>query len=835
MKTKYLLSALLGSTMLAACSVDDVDLTQTAQDVNPSAPVFTVSFDNGEGLAGDPLTRAQWVGGLGNKVSFDTSDLLSLYHGMNVDDNWKGYQNAIYYGSVNNDNQGNATFTYNTRAMVNAGHAIMIYPADTEFKTNYKDPLAIAVPSEQVKAETKDGEKIPATKELTPYMSEVLNIEDLTAEGNGSKTEGVSGYDKKYDIVLRRAASTLGLTLEIDPETKPVLPEGIPDLDVNDVTLSADKKWFTTKINLKINGTPAAKSVHESWIYSSDLDVENGIKESEYEMTTTDVDKIGDNRIAYFTLLPTNITDLAGAKLVLNTTYGTVTIEADEAEWKNPIFHHENKAAWENHPNYNKEFLTVSEALNFIQEQLWVPAVATNTTFNKNGVAENIGQWIPTTVKIDMSKVDMNGMHIKAEDDLMVALAVYNALNEKKDAADYAEVTLILDGGQKGNADGEFTMSQETWEEVVTMLDTYDGKLHIAPCGKTGEVCNVIKLTNNGAANVPVFKLESAGDYIDQTVKIHLAGKGWTYENTTEANYGVVTKLVVLDGAELTLKGSDTGKDVNITNTLGANKKMAIDIEGKVIVDQVIRLVTNTNNYGTIDIANTKDRLRLDGNGVELINYEDQDYEDADATGGIINNAGTLTIVEGSGAKIINYGTINIKNATARTLITTNDLAGSKITEPFSSENKFGTIWLEVKDAGLDNLTIQSVSSTKKTNEFREGQGFVKYYASEGCESPYANYIILQNGDAWPESTTYIEIAKGYEDEINIKTTTATAVRIPTATSIFIPRDETLTVTYMFLEGFVTRAGVLKGPGTAAVELNGYFGDSEEDHIDSFE
>ena len=103
MNKKYLFGMLASGALLAACTTDDFDSAKVAQPVNPSAPVFTVTFDNG-----DLQTRATWNGyGQGNKVIFEDDDLMSLFHGIPTTQftsnsyGLQGWQNAIYkaYGA----------------------------------------------------------------------------------------------------------------------------------------------------------------------------------------------------------------------------------------------------------------------------------------------------------------------------------------------------------------------------------------------------------------------------------------------------------------------------------------------------------------------------------------------------------------------------------------------------------------------------------------------------------------------------------------------------------------------------------------------------------------
>ena len=188
----------------------------------------------------------------------------------------------------------------------------MVYPADLTFNQKGNNPI-IHVDMEQVPA-SEDG-LVEATKNLTPYVSEVLNLEVGDEETNPNS----AGYGRKYDISMRRMAGQLRLAINAtnggnldvskikykkvtmsvtdNPESNPF---------TSDMEIMIGKKRNATKTATKttteLGGDNTGK---EYWAYTPWIEpTADGKKNT---ISTEDVDQV--TKKAYFTLLPSDDKD----------------------------------------------------------------------------------------------------------------------------------------------------------------------------------------------------------------------------------------------------------------------------------------------------------------------------------------------------------------------------------------------------------------------------------------------------------------------------------------------------------------------------------------------
>ena len=96
----------------------------------------------------------------------------------------------------------------------------------------------------------------------------------------------------------------------------------------------------------------------------------------------------------------------------------------------------------------------------------------------KNGTAMQVveryrGQLMATygdrTLDVDLTDLDMDGLHVEDQDNLMDVLDVYDELIKGK-AGKKQDVTLILDGAPEGDYKGKFVMNETTWTKLVERL-----------------------------------------------------------------------------------------------------------------------------------------------------------------------------------------------------------------------------------------------------------------------------------------------------------------------------------------------------------------------------
>lgn len=697
MNKKYLFGMLLSGALLTACTADDaLDTAKVAKQGEMSAPVFTVSMDNG-----DLQNRAHYTPGnganQGNKVWFDLNDKLSLFHGIKEANlsTLEGYQNAIYLA----DEETDKGLTFHTYAMVQPGYAIMVYPADTGFDqtsgTNNTGAKAPVVKIDQVQeADMKDR---------TPYISEFLNL--ITDRTKDPKVQAGFGYT--YDLVLRRAAGTLRVTLDKANEASVKVAEA-GDIEVRAIEISyPGLGLFSLQIPVKadadITSSSALGKKYKGWAKTSELALNSSEIKQADSLKTKDIE----NNVATFTILPckwgvsveeNDVKEKGHVNVYTN--YGVAKIESKEK-----VFGSSKDKA-------------LDAILKTIATGLYHAGEAGETEF----VGQGIGAARATTMKVDMNKLEMNGMHVANGDDLKTLLKVFNA--GKCHADD--EITLYLDGDD----DGKFTMDAETW--ALAEEHMLEGDIHFVPCkgeypsGSSAptdpsacveeNTCTTIVLQSAGSSEVPNMVFE------ENNVVVNLEKGNWTYKSKTSSDKAKVisgvTELHVTKGVHLTPSDfvAVYGKDNLATTTL----KLVIDQEAFMDVNSSVDLQVDVLNKGTITIAkgtalragqavgNTADK-----NSKTLENWSQDQATDVNkqVTGltrkcGTIVNNGTLGVVGKPEQKlgfVNNYGVININDPDATTTITNNALANYSFKKAYANDNKIGTINLnKIDDKKVD-------------------------------------------------------------------------------------------------------------------------------------
>lgn len=541
MKCKFLFGAFLGSIALASCTADEELNSPSASQASPIK--FSVSLETGDGNT--PLTRAEMGGNFG--LNFEAGDLMSLFHGIATPSSaFTGYQNAIYEGSA----QDGEAFVFTTKAMVQKGGAIMVYPADTAFVNSGSAAPVITIPANQN----------AKTKELTPYMSEILDIAEYDKDKGNT-----AGYGKNYDIVLKRVGTTLSLTT-VPSNTEKIDILGVSPLKVSSIGMNAAEA-FTTSISVKYDATtPYRAAEFPLWANVSEVDVENATVGG--ALTTTD---ITNNYNAVFTLLPAKTgTTVTGAEIVIKTNYGKVTLnDAKGNIWGNT-------AAT---VNYDK---TVSEGIKNVLDNTWT--AATTGSF----VSENIGRYGKRSIKADMSTLDMDGLHITDEQHLIDALTVYDAI------ANGATVTFYLDG----DANGEFVMNAEAAAAYEARIKDADNEITFTISDEQATLCEAVKFVSTSETEVP------ADLAFGTSTPVKFDGL-WKYSESKD-NFTNVASLEVVKGASMVMTGE-----------VASTSNVAITNNGTVNISGATTLKLNMTNNGTIDIPEGGEFLM---NGAELTN-----------------------------------------------------------------------------------------------------------------------------------------------------------------------------------------------------------------------
>ena len=766
MKSKVLFSALLGGFVLASCTADETLVSAPSSQESPIK--FSVSLEN------DALTKAEVTSGM--KVNFEAGDLMSLFHGISTPATaLTGYQNAIYEGSA----QDGQAFEFTTKSMVLEGGAIMVYPADTTFANKGTAAPVITIPTEQN----------AKTKELTPHMSEVLNIGVYNEDSN----EGTAGYGKYYGIVLKRVGTTFKLTADLE-NTEAINNLDVEPLKVTSMELNAEDASsngvFTTAIFVKNSATPvtsAIKADYPIWNTQSTVDLTTaptGVTANAATLTTTD---LTDNA-AVFTLLPTMTGKTATeASVVVKTNYGKVTLNKNAEVWT------ESGAA----------DAKVLDGINSVLNNTLRTAGA-ESVFAGQKVA-GYGQ---RGIKVDVEDLDMDGLHITDENHLMDALTVYDAI------ANEADVTWILDG----NEDGEFVMNAEAAAAYEARVADEDNNISFKRNRTDADkTCDVVKFVATELTEVPAV-LKFVGETPSSPVaqdkpSIVLVGP-WKYTNDDKA-FTLISDITVAEGATLQVSGT-----VGATPSYLAN--FSIINNGAITVDGTTDLALSLTNNGSINIPKGA-QLFVAGDNVTLTN-------DATALNeyGTISNAGNLGVRANVTSGVINnYGYIKQENAEAYTYVTNNATSSSaSFATAFGNSNKIGTI--ELFDTGNVNTTVA------------QNDGFIKVITNAATVGntevgTLANYVVITGActtyNATATNVKYVDVQSSQRVVFAAGSTTTytlTGLVVGANYSINIPRNVTVTATTTYLD----KAGYIYYAGTfTCSDYDGYLGVTNDNNV----
>ena len=793
MKVKYLLGSLLGGALLAACTADDALDLKSASGVNPSAPVFVVSFDGEEELN----TRAEMTET--GKLTFQKGDLMSLFHGESSWGSLVGADNAIYKADDNSEDDPALKFT--THSMVKGGHAVMVWPADTTFQSRTAGSVNVRISLNQKLDATKDQKNDKNYLEYntwikTPYISEVLNIQgygsyDAVNTANSTNTEG---YAREYQVKLKRIGSTLKLDVLRTNETDLTKIKRADGKDAKGITFktvkieTADVNPFTSEIPvIGENGKPTkysnvTTSPYYIWQNVSTVDVDN-IVDADNNIITNHIlnpayEKANTISTAYFTLLPTNQAvaqekdadvvqpTFSKAKVTVDTYYGTIQEEGTAAGQNihGGVTQVTDNAQVKWYKNYGKTAAgttmaniqrgySVRGGLNEFLSVMY--SAATDQTPDFKG--ENIGHVGTRTLVVDMRTMIMNGLHIENEDQLLDVMAVYKEISQEQ------VIRLYLDGDKNG----QFKMSQVTWKEVEKQMG---GRLVFIPCQQADHECDEIVLVADSKQSVPdlYFGKDTGADHPisiqdPKAVTVILEGD-WTYDGTEKL--AGIDVLNVADESTLLLKNNQIY--VAASHSVAPEANFCITNDGEVTVDGDIKVGVNMINYNTVKIGENQTLIMNQNqdkqprifineggqptgsvriNNALIANSVKAEY------GGVVENAGWFGIEDRSESKIYNYGTAYLKNNDARLYITANATSATAYSSKYvgtfaeldkvDNGNKIGSIVLFDKTAGTSNVKVNESDLQGFIKLFLEDQPTTPVNAQESDFGKIANYIVV--------------------------------------------------------------------------------------------
>ena len=861
---KKLLFGIMSLAALAACTNDDFEGKNGAQ---LSEQVSPIQF---EVINGNEAMRASMPG---NKVvwSAEDGDLFTLYHGATLGA-ITGFENATYK-AVNTDGVAKLT----TPSMIKTGGAVMVWPVDSTFRIKPANDLAITI----------DADQAADIENHIPYMSDLINI----GAYNAAAPYNTEGYNRTYPVYMRPMASQLILKADYagtDAALKAMEAgaDGIAPIQLTSVEIRT-KAGGNTPFNKSVKVAFTAPAGTSKWATVSnhawnkvtdyeDLTVGANLVTTDYLSTKC----INGTESAKFLVLPQNVNatgfstvGIDDGAVVVNTTYGKVYICATAAYPAGyPVSYQYNATelgdAWYRYQaagttavfsetatsiagtgtDANKVRFTNNIALGLAQV---INAFSTNTMKNTSDpvFGEHTGAAGTRYVKVLLTKLNMNGLHVKTDKQLYDAVRVW-----KEIGAAGTNVTVNLDGDAKT---GEFEISQKTIAKIneinaATGAEDTPRKFTVTACsGIVGEACNTIVVTGGGEIQDLSFIVNTTAP-ADVALK---AGETWKWSASTVASKKAVIVDATANGVKSIInkgkfesKADATLAVYNNATTPGQVTTIKFVNDGEWEVDGAkINVQFSVTNNGKLKIDEDA-QYRMDGAGNIFTNEATtlperfvlndpsiaQAVKDAFVEQiGEVENKGVFASVN-SGA-INNYGLIEHKTAAAKTYVTDNQQGtGVSFATPFSatvgSEKKMGRINLPYSiRSSADNVSISNALNKGFVSLTVDGDAATLNASEVG---PKVNYIIVKSGVTKLEGLkagSYLEVNQPGTELAWATKADGTAVTyslqgLIVLSDINIKQNVTVTVTdatYLAADMFV---GGLFTNGTAA--YNGYYGNT---------
>lgn len=774
---KKLLFGIMSLAALAACTNDDFESKNGAQVSEQVSPIQFEVINNAE------VMRASMDG---NSIAWSAADgdLFTLYHGGTLTGTaLSSYENATYKAS---EGEGGAVLT--TPSVIKAGPAIMVWPADTTFYAAASGNLTV---------------KIPATLENIenniPYASDLIDIEayaaysETAAPGVIPTAYKTAGKDRKYAVYMRPMASQLILKADyagtdavinaLATGSDPIDPIALTSVEINDPATSLTKEIdLSFAAPVAPQGTKWNTVANNKWTKVTGFDLASAVGAA--QLTTKCINGI---ESAKFLMLPQNpigVGGLAGASVVVNTLYGKVATTA-----YNPT---EIADAWYRYMapstavTYGETETTTAgtgsdaSKVRYTQDiekglAQVIDAFSANTTKKATSVVvgEPTGAVGTRYVKVLLSHLDMDGLHIKNDKHLYDAVRVWKEIGAPT-------VTVNLDG----DADGNFEISQKTIAKIneinaAAAEETTPRKFNVTACNVAGEICNNIVITGGGAVKNMDFILKTtaaanvvlkAGETWEWAASTTAAKKLTVAPTATCGITSIINKGTFVSGATATLAIYDNAAaPLQVNNIPFVNDGIWNVNAGDVNVQ------FDVTNNGTVNIKAGAE-YHQDGVGNNFTNeattlperFVLNDPSILPATKaafvekiGKVENKGVFATV--NGGKINNYGVIEHADKNAKTYITANQSlnadgfsADASYASAFKHDaigntgNKIGRINLPYSNKDEDNVSISAgvtasgfVSITVSTTGGSAPDDGKLDLSSVGY---YVNYCIINSG-----------------------------------------------------------------------------------------
>ena len=767
---KKLLFGIMSLAALAACTNDDFESKNGAQVSEQVSPIQFEVINNAE------VTRASMDG---NSIAWSAADgdLFTLYHGAGAFSNpfaMTGYENATYKAS---EGEGGAVLT--TPSVIKAGPAIMVWPADTTFYAAASGNLTV---------------KIPATLENIenniPYASDLIDIEayaaysETAAPGVIPTAYKTAGKDRKYAVYMRPMASQLILKADyagtdavinaLATGSDPIDPIALTSVEINDPATSLTKEIdLSFAAPVAPQGTKWNTVANNKWTKVTGFDLASAVGAA--QLTTKCINGI---ESAKFLMLPqANIGTggLGGASVVVNTLYGKVATTAYNAT--------EIADAWYRYMapstavTYGETETTTAgtgsdaSKVRYTQDietglAQVIDAFSANTTKKATSVVVNepTGAVGTRYVKVLLSHLDMDGLHIKNDKHLYDAVRVWKEIGAPT-------VTVNLDG----DADGNFEISQKTIAKIneinaAAAEETTPRKFNVTACNVAGEICDNIVITGGGAVKNMDFILNTTA----AANVVLKAGETWEWATSTTAAKTLTLSPVATNGVKSIInKGTFVSGATSTLAIYDNATPTPVQMNVPFVNDGIwnvnagdVTVQFNVTNNGTVNIKKGAEYHQdiAAGAATTFVNdaqtlekrfvLNDPSIPAATKAAfvekiGVVNNSGVFAVTGNTTIKgvINNYSLIEHADKDAKTYITANQ-QGTGYAAAWAAANKLGRINLPFSNKDEDNISINAGLAT----------GFVSVTVSTGDGAPEGgnlnaavvgdkvNYVIIKSG-----------------------------------------------------------------------------------------
>jgi len=864
---KKLLFGIMSLAALAACTNDDFESQQIAEQTSP------VQF---ELLNNDAMMRASMGGNNDTKVIFSAADgdLFTLYHGGTVSGSplaLTAYQNATYKAAAADGEPAKLT----TPSMINPGSALMVWPVDTAFTNNGTADVAIRIPAEQ----KKDIEN------YIPYVSDIINIGAYDADA----PYNTAGKDRPYPVYMRPMGSQLIINADYAGSDETIAQlyaggsaqpadGGIDPIKVTSMELltgsgantsPSSTTKFTTKVPLTFTAVTSGDANHTRWNTTATTKVDNNAWSHVTGFGTPDaptgVDKltteclIENNGGAKFVVLPQAAMSTTGsgvdnAAVVVKTNYGKVVVAPNGvqgSQYDTGGGTTEIADAWyrittaaataadgetakttaETSGKHAGKYKTYANVEMGMKE--FFNTIGTYTHKGTSPVqTEPEGVAGTRYVKVLLKYLDMSDLHITTDQQLRDAALVWKHMG-------LADVTVYLDG----NPNNEFEISQNTIKVINEINAAVAGKdFKVKPCQAAGEVCNTIVITGGGNIKDLTFIKDNVGT---KAVVAFKAGETWKWStnNTVKvANTACGISKFVNRGTFT----SDATATINVKNDAATPAWVNMPFENaegatwNISANKIINVQFNVTNYGKVIIAKNA-QYRQDGQAGATTFINEATAIPGDFTGGNdakigkVENKGVFATV--SAGAINNYGLIEHADPDAKTYITANDNGGAGFGTAFGAANKMGRINLPYSNKNEDNVSVSAALNTGFVSVTVNGE--VTGALDASVVGNKVNYVIVKSGiteiKAVSAQVKYLEINQpGTEIAWNVPTTTEyDGLIVLSDVNIKLGTKIIATTTYlgadMYVGGKFNQAAIAAetpDPAYPATNFNGYYGNT---------